>query len=130
MDVQSGSTPRSYDRRRWPRVKLAVPVQFGKGSWGKGELLYFTSGESSDVSTVGVRLTTSDPGPFIPGEVLAVSIAIPWELRRAFPFSRIVGAGRVVRVEEGPATEQGKQQRLAIEFYGDRTAILGSIMTP
>ena len=122
MNALSGQGAGFDDRRRWPRVKLSVPVQFGKGSGGKGELLYFSAGQSSDIGSNGVLFTPNEPGPFALGEVLALSIAIPWELRRRFPFSRIVGFGRVKRVEEG------EQRQVALEFCENDITLLGAIV--
>jgi hypothetical protein len=123
-----GPGARSPDRRQWPRLKLSVPVQFGKGSGGKGELLYFSAGESLNIGSNGVLFATNEPGPFELGEILALSIAIPWEARRKFPFSRIVGFGRIRRVEEEPRTEQVSQRRVALEFCEGETMLLGAIV--
>ena len=114
------------ERRRWPRAKLSLPVQFGKGSEGKGELLYFSAGQSSDIGSNGVLFATNEPGPFVLGEVLALSISIPWEFQRQFPFSRIVGFGRVLRIEEGPRSEGGEQLQVALEFCEDRMTMFGA----
>ena len=121
--------PAFNERRNQHRIQLSAPVEFGKGSGGRGELMYFSSGQSLDVSTSGVRLVTAEPGPFTPGEVLAVSIEIPWETRRAFPFSRIVGFARVRRIDEGSQKEQGSELCLALEFCQEDTALLGAIVT-
>ena len=128
MNALSGQGAGS-ERRRWPRVKLSAPVQFGKGSGGKGELLYFSAGQSSDIGSNGVLFTTNEPGPFTLGEVLALSIAIPWEARRKFPFSRIVGFGRVRRIEEGAAIEEGGLRWVALEFCQNDITLLGAIVT-
>ncbi|MDP3722724.1 MAG: hypothetical protein Q8R91_04410 [Candidatus Omnitrophota bacterium] len=117
------------ERRGQRRIQLSAPMEFGKGSGGKGELIYFSSGHSLDVSTSGVRMVTNEPGPFTPGEILAVSIEIPWETRRVFPFSRIVGFGRVLRVEEEPRPEEGGQRHVALEFLSHDTTLLGAIVT-
>lgn len=109
----------SVERRRGHRISLAVPVRLLKGAGG-GPKVCPAAGESSDLSPSGVCLTTNDPGAFVPGEVLMVSIEIPWETRRVFPFSRILGPCRVVRVDE---------QRLALEFCGEDTTLLGAIVT-
>lgn len=115
------------ERRGQRRIQLSAPVEFGKGSGGKGELMYFSSGRSLDVSTSGVRLVTREPGPFTPGEVLAVSIEIPNETRPAFPFSRLVGFARVVRVlEEEPQPEEGGQRYVALKFCEGETKLLGA----
>ena len=130
MNAAGAHGPSFYERRGQRRIQLSVPAEFGKGSGGKGELMYFSSGRSLDVSTSGVRLVTSEPGPFTPGEVLAVSIGIPWETRRVFPFSRIVGFARVVRViEEEPRREEGGQRHVALEFLSHETTLLGAIVT-
>ncbi len=129
MEFGGVRDPGSYDRRRRNRIKLSVPVQFGKGAAGKGEVLYFSSGQSADLSTGGVYFTTSEPGPFTSGEVLAVSIAVPWELRRLFPFSRIVGSGRVVRIEEQTAASNDGRRGVAVEFNPSATTLLGAIVT-
>ena len=128
MAVSGVRDPESYDRRRRHRVKLSVPVQFGKGAGGRGEVMYFSSGQSTNVSTGGVYFTTHEPGPFASGEMLAISVAIPWELRRLFPFSRIVGSGRILRVDE--PTIAGQEQRgVALEFHPAGTTLLGAIVT-
>ena len=130
MNAAGAHDPTFYERRGQRRIQLSVPVEFGKGSGGKGELMYFSSGQSLNVSARGVRFVTREPGPFTPGEVLAVSIEIPWEDRRVFPFSRIVGFGRVLRIEEeGPQTKEGGQRRLALEFCQNDITLLGAIVT-
>ncbi len=129
MEFGGVRDPGSYDRRRRHRVKLSVPVQFGKGTAEVGEVLYFSSGESGDLSTSGVYFTTREPGPFVPGETLAVSIAIPWELRRLFPFSRIVGSGRIIRIEEQPTATKEGHRGVALEFNPSGTTLLGAIVT-
>ncbi len=92
-------------------------------------MLFFSSGQSADISTGGGYFTTREPGPFVPGEVLAMSIAVPWELRRIFPFSRIVGSGRIVRVEEQPEAIQDGDRGVALEFNPSGTTLLGAIVT-
>lgn len=128
MAVSGVRDPESYERRRRHRVKLSVPMQFGKGAGGRGEVLYFSSGQSTNVSTGGVYFTTQEPGPFVSGETLAVSLAIPWELRRLFPFSRIVGSGRILRVDEPTSAEQATRG-VALEFNPVGTTMLGAIVT-
>jgi len=129
MNAADEHGPAFGERRGQRRIHLSAPVEFGKGSGGKGELMYFSSGRSLDVSTSGVRLVTREPGPFTPGEILAVSIEIPWETRRVFPFSRIVGFARVVRVlEEEPQPEEGGQRHVALEFCKGETMLLGAIL--
>ena len=127
---------RSHDRRRAHRKTLRVAVQVNRSAEGEQEVRPLGLSESVDLSMAGVFVWTTDPGPFNPGDVLAVSISIPWESRRLFPFSRIVGSCRVVRAEPvmqepGPTMQvPGEEARwgLALEFCGDRPTMLGAIV--
>ncbi|MDP3723628.1 MAG: PilZ domain-containing protein [Candidatus Omnitrophota bacterium] len=88
------------DRRRWHRVQCSAPVQFCIGTAQKGGVSSFLEGRSTDLSVDGLYLTTRVVTSVAPGDPLTVSIRIPLERRRSFPFSRIVGLCRVVRVED------------------------------
>ena len=129
MSAKGLRDPRSYDRRARHRVDLKVPVQFCPGAVGGVESLSSLNGEASNLSTGGVYLTTGEEGPFTPGDMLTVSIAIPWQLRRTFPFSRLVGSCQVIRVEEFPDAVPVRQWGLALEFCGNRSTMLGAIVT-
>ena len=124
-DLVSGERPINW--RRSPRVRIAVPVRWHSGAGGAA--LPAGTGESADLSLGGVYLTTEAEGPFAPGELLTVSVTIPWELRGLFPFSRIVGPSRVVRVEP-MATSQGQRIGLAFAFCDDQVTMLGAIVAP
>jgi hypothetical protein len=87
------------------------------------------SGETADLSTGGVLLTTAHPGPFAMGDILTVSISIPWKYRRVFPFSRLVGSCQVVRIEAFSDVGRPKRWSLALEFCGNRPTMLGAIVT-
>lgn len=127
MNAADEHGPAFGERRGQRRIQLSAPMEFGKGSGGKGELIYFSSGQSLDVSTSGVRFVTQEPGPFESGEVLAVSLEIPNETRPAFPFSRLVGFARVVRVlEEEPQPEEGGQRYVALKFCEGETKFVGA----
>jgi c-di-GMP-binding flagellar brake protein YcgR len=130
MEARGVIAPQASDRRRFRRIRLAVPVRYGTGIASEGHEVCPRFGESSDLSTGGIAFTTKDPGSFSPGEVLEVSITIPWEARRAFPFSRILGRCRVVRVEERPAEGGATLRRVALEFCGDQVTLLGAIVVP
>jgi hypothetical protein len=121
--------PRSYDRRARHRVDLKVPVQFCRGAVGEVAGEWSMTGQTSNLSTGGVYLTTGEEGPFVPGEMLTMSVAIPWQLRRTFPFSRIVGSCQVIRAEEFPDAVPKRQWGLALEFCGNRPTMLGAIVT-
>jgi len=121
--------PRSGDHRRWRRVRLSVPVQLGKGAEGKEGGLCPHAAETRDLGPGGAYVTINGANPFALGELLRVWISIPWELRHSFPFARVAGSGRVVRMEELPMSDQENQTGLALEFCEDVT-VLGTIITP
>ena len=122
------SRERPVNRRRSPRVRLGVPVRLSYGA-GSGGAVPAGTGESADVGLGGVYLTTEEQGPFVPGELLTISIMIPWELRGLFPFSRILGRSRIVRVERA-ATSQSQRTGLALAFCDDQVTMLGAIVAP
>ena len=129
MAPAEGRDAQSLNRRRWRRVKLSVPVQVGKGAEGVGALSEQHAGWSKSMSPGGVYVTTREGGSFVPGELLRVSVSVPWESRKVFPFAWLAGSGRVVRVEDLSTPEEGRQTGLAIEFFEDMT-VLGAIVTP
>jgi len=106
-----------------------VPVSFDRdtGAYSGAVLRYSAVAQSKDVSADGVYLMTRDGGQIVFGELLRVSIAIPEELRRQFPFSRIVGLCRIVRVDQASA-EEGGAQRFAVAFCEDRMTMLSAIV--
>ena len=83
-------------------------------------------GESKDLSTGGVYLSSYSAVHLKKGDILRVSIPIPRESRRRFPFSRVVGLARVVRVRELSAAPQS-QLGLALEFLGQQIRLFGAI---
>jgi hypothetical protein len=64
-----------------------------------------------------------------PGQLVALAIEVPWEGRGAFPFSRIAGTGRVVRIESLDAPDEEGMCGVAIAFCGDVT-LLGAGLKP
>ena len=119
--------PGAYERRGRHRVGMEVPVEFSRAPGDKGKAGDFEKGQTSNVSTGGVYLTTGGAGSFEPGELLGISISIPVNFRRGFPFSRIMGTCRVVRSEQLPETPEGTRWGLALEFCGGRITMLGAI---
>jgi hypothetical protein len=120
---------RSNDWRRWPRVKLSIPVQLNRAGGGDSGAVPCGPGQSRNLSTGGVYVTTKVRDGFAPGEIIRVEIFIPWEARHTFPFSRIVGSCRVVRVDERPASGDGAKG-LALEFCTHNITMLGAIVFP
>ena len=119
----------SGDQRRWNRVKLSVPVQIRKGKEPGGGPVPTYPAVTTDLS-VGGLYVTSEEGRFVPGELVSVSVSIPWEARQAFPFSRLSGSCRVVRFEDLRAEASMARQGLALAFCGDGPTCLGAIVVP
>ena len=120
--TQGGAAP-AVERRRQPRVRLSVPVLCGQASGHeRGRGLPFT-GWSKDLSTEGVYAMLREGAAFAPGEIVAVNVEIPWESRRGFPFSRIAGTARVIRVDKLSAAERDPMWGLALEFCQDVTKL-------
>ena len=123
----SGRTMRNRtpDWRRWHRVELSVPAEFRRDPGTSGAFSVLR-GQTVNLSASGVYLTTAPIG-VKPGDVLSVSIAIPWDQRQSIPFSRIAGPCRVIRVDH---FKEGGDEGLALAFCEDRLIQLGTIIGP
>ena len=128
MDASGARKPQPYERRTRPRVKVGVPVRFCHEAAGHVAESSSPEGETVDLSAAGAFFTTWDAGPFESGETLSVVIAIPPELRRLVPFSRMGGSCRIVRASELEAPSGGRQWGLGIEFASAQMTMLGSIV--
>ena len=114
-------TPGS-ERRRHRRVPLSVHVLAKRTA--AGEQGIFESGETKDVSLAGVYFTTPAWQDVQPQEVLTLSISVPREQSRDFPFSRLAGRGRVVRVDpQSGETPDERRVGIAVEFADDLTVL-------
>ena len=111
------------NHRRWPRVRLTAPVQLSTGAGENSAAVPIYTAQSRDVTTGGIYVTVNECPPVAVGDYLAVSVLIPQEARRSFPFSRIVGLCRVVRVER-----MGQAWGLGLAFCEDRVIMLGAIV--
>ena len=120
---------RSFNRRRGPRVGLSVPVHVSKQAGESGGAVSRYMAQSTNLSAGGVYLILSEGGTFVPGELVHVSITVPWEARRAFPFSRIVGSSRVVRVEDASATQE-RGKGVALAFCERHVRLFGAVVVP
>jgi hypothetical protein len=78
-----------------------------------------------NISLAGVYFETDQPEGLVLNEQVVASIAIPEAERRTFPFARLAGRGRVVRIQElSPGQSQdAKRFGVALEFGRDVTAL-------
>ena len=110
------------ERRRYRRVPLSVHVLARRSSTaGQGA---FEAGETQDVSLGGMYFTTAAWRDVQPQDMLTLSVSVPRDHTRDFPFSRLAGRGRVVRVDRVRDHEPGPPQLgIAVEFADDLTML-------
>lgn len=109
------------ERRRGPRANVTAPlvVRHLDARKNAPTLEHMTR----DISLAGAYFETDRPDAFQKDELVLASITIPEHERRAFPFARLVGRGRIVRVQELPPAQGAKRFGVAIEFGRDATAL-------
>ena len=81
---------------------------------------------TQNISLAGVYFEAEDADTCAVNEVVIASVSIPEPQRRTFPFTRLAGRSRVVRVKEFPSeTAAGGRKRfgVALEFGNDLTAL-------
>lgn len=111
------------DRRRGRRVSLQAPILIrrpeGRPAASREEHAV------GNISLAGAYFETERPD-YAVNEAVFASIAIPEAERRNFPFTRLAGRGRVVRVqalEPTPAAGGKPRFGVALEFSPDVTAL-------
>lgn len=92
------------EKRQYKRLDLSLPMVLKRIS---------ESGEDSEME--GVTLNVSYKGAYVsdielkninPEDTLRISLSVPRDEARDFPFSRLIGKARVVRIEkDGVALE-------------------------
>ncbi len=81
---------------------------------------------ATNISLAGVYFETEQGEGYSVNEVLTTSVAIPESQSRVFPFRRVAGRGRVVRVHELPQQEGASRTKrfgVALEFGEDIIAL-------
>jgi hypothetical protein len=111
----------SMERRRGRRVAIQAPLRVRRlGEQGPGQ-----EHPAQNISLAGVYFETDRPEGLALNEQVFASVAIPEAERRTFPFTRLAGRGRVVRIQElSPEQSQdAKRFGIALEFGQDVTAL-------
>ena len=86
------------EKRRFKRLGLSLPMELRRVTKeGKGEVV---EGVTSDVSYEGARVINIDLKNIKPNDSLHITLSVPRDESRDFPFSRITGNARVVRAED------------------------------
>jgi hypothetical protein len=107
----AGPTP-TGERRHHRRIALEIPVWMCSPDEGPAALWH--EGRSRDLSLAGMLCTVPAWSPVAVGEMVRLSIPIPPDRQREFPFSRLAGRGRVVRIEE--LARRGASSQSAVEL--------------
>ena len=98
--------PDPVERRRGRRIDLQAPLRIRPAETGASEP--FTEHQTKNVSLAGVYFETNDDDRYAVNQVFVASVSVPEAQRREFPFTRIAGRSRVVRVHgHGVALEFG-----------------------
>ena len=86
------------EKRSFKRLDLSLPTELRRetrdGNWESQE------GVTLNVSYNGAYVSDISNNNIKPEDTLAVSLSVPRDDARDFPFSRIAGKARVVRVEK------------------------------
>ena len=114
----------SVDRRRGRRARVRAPLtirRLGSGQPGVASQEEVTE----NISLAGVYFETEHDGAYDFNDVILASVAIPEPQTRHFPFTRISGRSRVVRINELPRQGSTGHSRfgVALEFGDDLTAL-------
>ena len=120
---------RGIDRRRHRRIDLTIPILARRNS--DGQMASFKEGAAKNLSLAGVYFTTAGWKELTKDEIMTISVSIPPEKVRSFPFSRLAGRGRVVRIEElaRVASDGPTLYGVALEFGQDLTVLTAAPST-
>lgn len=112
----------SLERRRGRRINLEVPLLIRGDEARLAQP--FQEHVTKNLSLAGVYFETGDGPRFAVNDVVVVSAVIPALQRQEFPFTRVAGKGRIVRVTElEPQAADRKRFGVALEFGDDVTAL-------
>jgi len=116
------------EQRQFRRAEIDAPLSIRLLS--QNGVASPVTGQVKNVSLAGVYCYLQDGYSLKLGDQVVCSLTVPAEQLRLFPFTRVLGKGRVVRVEAIPtgrrAGESPSGQKLlgtAIAFAPDVTAL-------
>lgn len=115
----------SFERRKHRRVDLPLLMEGIRRGDGRE---VFERATTTDISVGGLSLKTSGFQGIGVDDVINLSVSIPRQLADKFPFSRIVGKARVVRVEKAlPQENTSLKQAIALEFAPDMVLLARAV---
>lgn len=121
MDREHGGV----ERRRERRVALEAPLLIRRLGTSQPEALQ--ERVTKNIGLAGVYFEVEADAYAINDPVM-ISVSVPEPQRRDFPFTRVAGHGRVVRVKEvaGDGSRPGTRFGVALEFGEDVTALMAT----
>ena len=113
------------ERRRGRRVELQAPLLIRRAAAPSAESA--SEQVTGNVSLAGVYFETEE-GAYRVNDLVTASVSVPETQRRGFPFTRVAGRCRVVRVSELPGTSPTGRKRfgVALEFGNDAVVLTAS----
>jgi hypothetical protein len=111
----------NVELRRGRRVTLQASVLLKPADAGPDAA--FEERRVGNISLAGVYFEIDGANPYAVEDVVMTSVAIPESQRRDFPFTRLIGRGRVVRVDTLPPREGRPRFGVALQFGADVTAL-------
>jgi len=109
--------PPSGERRQERRVELSVPILV-RGAAEDPQRMWH-EGVTKNLSCSGAYFTVQPWRPVMTDDVVTLSITLSYRVRRAFPFSRLAGRGRVTRVEDLTRVNEPGTTRLGVAVAFD-----------
>lgn len=116
-------SPRNIERRRGSRASIEAQLRIRP--MGAKPAESFRETTTTNVSLAGVYFE-SKAGDYQMGDEVVASVSVPSSQQRAFPFTRLSGRGRVVRIERLAAPPEAKaadRVGIALEFGEDLIAL-------
>lgn len=112
------------ERRRERRLELRVPLRVHRVDAPPED---FTEAATTNLSLGGLYFESEGDERYAQDELVAISVSIPESASEVFPFRRLVGRSRVVRVDTLPSQGGAERPRqgVALKFGDDILALTG-----
>ena len=113
------------EQRREQRLELKALLRVRRADAAASE--DFTDAVTKNISLGGLYFEAEGDERYALHEPVTISVSIPKNESQAFPFTRLVGRSRVVRVETVPSEAgAGRQRRgVALEFGKEILVLTG-----
>lgn len=120
--MPNSKSPSPVERRRGRRVGVQAPLTVRRDDDPRSQPA--RPHTTKDLSLTGVYFEVEERLDLAVNEMVIASVTVPEPERRRFPFTRLSGKGRVVRIQ---ALDEGDPARtrygIALEFGDDVTAL-------